>query len=154
MPGDRPRPAVGTTFFACLCDPGLHAIAKDVPLELGEDREHAGQSPAARRGQVECLAERDEADPECGQLLNRRDEVDQGAPPAIQPPHQVYLGRAVKALRERGGVIADDLVAHLSPLGWEHINLTGDYVWNPGEREEQRPLRQLRLSFEQGVSNP
>jgi Tn3 transposase DDE domain len=21
-----------------------------------------------------------------------------------------------------------DLVAHLSPLGWEHINLTGDYV--------------------------
>ena len=21
------------------------------------------------------------------------------------------------------------LLAHLSPLGWEHINLTGDYIW-------------------------
>ena len=22
------------------------------------------------------------------------------------------------------------LLQHLSPLGWQHINLTGDYVWN------------------------
>ena len=21
------------------------------------------------------------------------------------------------------------MLAHLSPLGWEHVNLTGDYVW-------------------------
>ena len=76
------------TLFACLCDSGLHAIAEDVPLEFGEDREHAGQGSAARRGQVERLAERDEADPECAQLLKRRDEIDQGAAPAIQPPYQ------------------------------------------------------------------
>src|SRR5208282_4205409 len=25
--------------------------------------------------------------------------------------------------------VPDHLLAHLSPLGWEHINLTGDYVW-------------------------
>jgi hypothetical protein len=24
--------------------------------------------------------------------------------------------------------IPDELLAHLSPLGWEHVNLTGDYV--------------------------
>jgi hypothetical protein len=25
--------------------------------------------------------------------------------------------------------VPDHLLAHLSPLGWEHVNLTGDYVW-------------------------
>jgi hypothetical protein len=57
----------------------------------------------------------------------------------------VYIERAVKSLRERGQAISDDLLAHLSPLGWEHINLTGDYVWKPGGRQRHRPLRQFRL---------
>jgi hypothetical protein len=30
-------------------------------------------------------------------------------------------------------------------LGWEHINLTGDYVWKPETGTRKRPLRQLRL---------
>src|SRR5262249_45660538 len=38
-----------------------------------------------------------------------------------------YLNRALAALREAEDV-SDHLLAHLSPLGWEHINLTGDYV--------------------------
>jgi hypothetical protein len=38
-----------------------------------------------------------------------------------------YLNRAVAALREVEDV-PDHLLAHLSPLGWEHINLTGDYT--------------------------
>jgi hypothetical protein len=39
-----------------------------------------------------------------------------------------YLERAVAALRLMEDV-PDHLLAHLSPLGWEHVNLTGDYVW-------------------------
>lgn len=39
-----------------------------------------------------------------------------------------YLERAVAALREIENV-PDRLLAHLSPLGWEHVNLTGDYIW-------------------------
>ena len=37
-----------------------------------------------------------------------------------------YLGRAVAALR---GIedVPDKLLKHLSPLGWEHVNLTGAY---------------------------
>ncbi|AZE48312.1 TnpA transposase [Pseudomonas chlororaphis] len=34
----------------------------------------------------------------------------------------------------------------LSPLGWEHINLIGDYVWRQSRKLEDgkfRPLRQL-----------
>jgi hypothetical protein len=35
-------------------------------------------------------------------------------------------------------------LAHLSPLGWEHINLTGDYYWDTSPTlgpDEFRPLR-------------
>ncbi len=39
-----------------------------------------------------------------------------------------YLERAVAALRQAEHV-PDQLLTHLSPLGWEHVNLTGDYVW-------------------------
>ena len=41
--------------------------------------------------------------------------------------------------------VPDHLLAHLSPLGWEHINLTGDYIWVAPEASENndglRPLR-------------
>lgn len=40
-----------------------------------------------------------------------------------------YLERAVAAIRQTGQVVADETLAHLSPLKWEHINLTGDYHW-------------------------
>ncbi len=58
----------------------------------------------------------------------------------------VDLDRAVKALREREREqpISDDMLAHLSPLGWEHINLTGDYVWRSSAKVgpgKYRPLR-------------
>ncbi len=58
----------------------------------------------------------------------------------------VYLERAVKKLREQGENINDDLLSHLSPLGWEHINLTGDYLWQKSKQtktEEFRPLRNV-----------
>lgn len=40
----------------------------------------------------------------------------------------VQLERAVKVLRERGEVVPDALPEHVSPLAWEHINLTGDHA--------------------------
>lgn len=54
-----------------------------------------------------------------------------------------YLEKAVAKLRSQGEVIDDTMLAHLSPLGWEHINLTGDYVWG-GEKELARPAGELR----------
>jgi hypothetical protein len=58
----------------------------------------------------------------------------------------VYLGRAVQAPRVREEVIDEELLQHLSPLGWEHINLTGDYSWQPNSERrpgEYRPLRSV-----------
>jgi TnpA family transposase len=58
----------------------------------------------------------------------------------------VYLERVVAALRRRGQAVSDELLAHLSPLGWEHINLTGDYVWNPKGSPKKGQFRRLRAS--------
>jgi len=41
----------------------------------------------------------------------------------------VRLGRASTALRGHGIAIDGESLAHLSPIGWEHVNLTGDYIW-------------------------
>jgi len=56
-----------------------------------------------------------------------------------------YLERAVATLRLTQEV-PDKLLAYLSPLGWEHVNLTGDYVWVADQsavptNDELRPLR-------------
>jgi hypothetical protein len=32
-------------------------------------------------------------------------------------------------LKRRGTPVDPAMLAQLSPLGWDHINLTGDYVW-------------------------
>lgn len=58
-----------------------------------------------------------------------------------------YLESAVAALRQFEDV-PDHLLVHLSPLGWEHINLTGDYVWGSPERMSENivGLKPLRAS--------
>ena len=57
----------------------------------------------------------------------------------------VYLSHAVAELRANGERVRDDLLAHIAPLGWEHITFNGDYVW-PTEPLQNafRPLRNPR----------
>ncbi|MBP1991230.1 TnpA family transposase [Paenibacillus eucommiae] len=56
----------------------------------------------------------------------------------------VYLERAIQALRTRGRSIDDNLLQHLSPLGWEHINLTGDYTLQQSKQVAPGKFRPLR----------
>jgi len=56
----------------------------------------------------------------------------------------VYLEKAIEALREHGREVDDKLLRNLSPLGWEHINLTGDYVWKQSKSVERNKFRSLR----------
>jgi TnpA family transposase len=58
----------------------------------------------------------------------------------------VYIERAIEAQREAGKSIDNELLQYLSPLGWEHINLTGDYVWRQSKATEAGQFRSLRLS--------
>ena len=67
---------------------------------------------------------------------------------AIVHWNMVYLDRAVRQLRAQGGIVPDDLLAHVAPLGWEHIGLTGDYVWTEPDYDAPfRPLREPRATF-------
>ncbi|MFC7478250.1 Tn3 family transposase [Dankookia sp. GCM10030260] len=61
----------------------------------------------------------------------------------------MYLDLAVKRLRAAMVTVPDEMLAHVAPLGWEHISLTGDYDWSaalppPGGL---RPLRDVRAPF-------
>jgi len=61
----------------------------------------------------------------------------------------------MRQLERQGRPVPADLLQHLSPLGWQHINLTGDYIWaDTGTPQEKlRPLRQaLRSSSDGGNS--
>ena len=57
----------------------------------------------------------------------------------------VYLERATQGLVEAGKPVDGELLQYLSPLGWEHINLTGNYVWRQSRRLEDGKFRPLRL---------
>jgi hypothetical protein len=64
--------------------------------------------------------------------------------PAIVLWNTVYLERATQALREAGKLPDDGMLRYLSPLGWEHINLTGDYVWRQNQKIDKGQFRPLR----------
>lgn len=57
----------------------------------------------------------------------------------------IYIEQAVQALLKTGQHIDENLLQHLSPLGWEHINLTGDYVWPRNKHVVKGNLRPLRM---------
>jgi len=63
---------------------------------------------------------------------------------AIVHWNTVYIERAVTHLRGMRREIPDHLLKHVSPLGWEHINLTGIYTWD-SEQNLPEGFRSLRL---------
>jgi hypothetical protein len=67
---------------------------------------------------------------------------------AIVHWNTVYLDRAMQQLRAQGAAVPDDLLAHVAPLGWEHIGLSGDYIWSADSPDMGfRPLRDVRSAF-------
>lgn len=44
--------------------------------------------------------------------------------------NSTYMADAVGHLRAVGGTVPDDLLVHTSPVGWEHIGLSGDFLWD------------------------
>ncbi|MFG6449105.1 Tn3 family transposase [Roseateles sp. BYS180W] len=62
---------------------------------------------------------------------------------AITAWNTVYLERAIETIRLQQPV-NDALLAHISPLGWNHISLTGDYSWASSKQPKPGEFRQLR----------
>ncbi len=67
---------------------------------------------------------------------------------AIAAWNTVYLTKAIETLRERGEDIPEVTVAHIAPLGWEHIHLIGDYHFAPQSGRSLDNLRPLRFQEE------
>ncbi|KXY40043.1 transposase [Bacillus cereus] len=57
----------------------------------------------------------------------------------------LHLTKAVK-YQKRIGSFNENLLHHMSPLGWEHINLLGEYHFNSEKLVSLDSLRPLKLS--------
>jgi TnpA family transposase len=44
--------------------------------------------------------------------------------------NSTYLADAIAHLRAGGEILTDDQLAHTSPVTWEHIGLSGDFLWD------------------------
>ncbi len=62
---------------------------------------------------------------------------------AITLWNTVYLERATEQMA-KSRQFDPALLQHVSPLGWEHINLTGDYTWHTNKRVAKGGFRPLR----------
>ena len=61
-----------------------------------------------------------------------------------KPPNTVYLDKIVSTLGAKGEKVSDEYLAHISPLGWQHINLLGRYEFDLTQAYPLRALRPLR----------
>lgn len=48
---------------------------------------------------------------------------------AIVYLNATYMDEAVEHLRQAGEMVPVDLSTHTSPIGWEHIAFSGDFLW-------------------------
>ena len=63
---------------------------------------------------------------------------------AIALWNTVYLQKALRKLADHNLPMPEDRMAHLSPLEWEHIQLAGQYYWDPHFASTLDRLRPLR----------
>ncbi len=59
--------------------------------------------------------------------------------------NSTYIADAVVHLRAQGEIIPDELLAHVSPVGWNHIGFSGDFLWDhaaSGTATGRKPLKQ------------
>ncbi|OIJ09409.1 DDE transposase [Anaerobacillus arseniciselenatis] len=63
---------------------------------------------------------------------------------AISIWNTVYLSQAIEHLKTTGKY-KEELLPHISPLGWEHINFLGEYSFKPEISNSVHSLRPLRI---------
>jgi hypothetical protein len=58
----------------------------------------------------------------------------------------VYLAKAIAYLIEHGEAVPAEHVKHISPIAWDHISLTGDYLWDFNQITNLEALRALHVA--------
>ncbi|MEG2618779.1 MAG: Tn3 family transposase [Bacilli bacterium] len=64
---------------------------------------------------------------------------------AISIWNTIYLEKAIKYKKSIGEDINEDLIANISPLGWEHINMLGEYRFKFNDKEDKDVIRPLNV---------
>jgi hypothetical protein len=111
------------------------SLPQNLFFKLGEDGQQAGHSATGWGGQVQCLGQGNEANAQMLQFLERRKEICNRPPPAIQPPHQHDIN-----LPAAGGL--QQLLAQFSLCrpGIYFADLHGDAPAAPGGILTHRPV--------------
>ncbi|MCQ9148146.1 MULTISPECIES: Tn3 family transposase [Brucella/Ochrobactrum group] len=52
--------------------------------------------------------------------------------------NSTYMADALAHLRSTGKVVGDAMMAHTSPVGWEHIAFSGDFLWEQAAKSRSR----------------
>jgi len=64
---------------------------------------------------------------------------------ALSVWNTAYLQKAIEHLKASGDSADEDLLKHIAPLGWEHVNLLGEYTFDVRDMREPGELRPLNL---------
>jgi hypothetical protein len=56
--------------------------------------------------------------------------------------NSTYLADTIDHMHHQGDVVPPELLAHTSPLTWEHIGFSGDFLWDRAAATagQRRPL--------------
>jgi hypothetical protein len=60
--------------------------------------------------------------------------------------NSTYMADAVAHLQNRGEPVPDEWLMHTSPVGWDHIGFSGDFLW---DQAAGIPAGRRPLNFEQ-----
>ncbi|WP_373995001.1 Tn3 family transposase [Citrobacter koseri] len=62
----------------------------------------------------------------------------------LRQADRLVVHQALQHFKRKGLKIKEQLLLHLSPLGWEHVNLTGGYIWKSNRIPGSGKFRRLR----------
>lgn len=57
----------------------------------------------------------------------------------------IYLEKAIEYRKSIEEDVNEDLITHISPLGWEHINMLGEYQFKFDDNQDKEILRPLNV---------
>ena len=64
---------------------------------------------------------------------------------AISIWNTIYLEKAIKHKKSIGNDINENLIANISPLGWEHINMLGEYSFKFNDTKDIDIIKSLNI---------
>ena len=66
---------------------------------------------------------------------------------AISVWNTLYLAKAIEFKKDKGN-LKEEMLNHISPLGWEHINFLGEYKFDSSQMTTLKALRPLKYRNE------